>query len=139
MIIKKLVLVAASLFLFAPMMVQAAESVASPNGNVVVTFDVKDGIPVYKMGYKGRAAVKESRLGLELFSENGRTISMPRRFMRLRLSTNLHSTMDSCFLLPLSRVPTTLGHRCGARHALSGTITTSLPSRSPSRKTTVTS
>lgn len=72
MIIKKLVLVAASLFLFAPMMVQAAESVASPNGNVVVTFDVKDGIPVYKMGYKGRAAVKESRLGLELFSENGR-------------------------------------------------------------------
>ncbi len=45
---------------------QAAESVASPNGDVVVNFDVKDGWPVYKVDYKQQPVILESRLGLEL-------------------------------------------------------------------------
>lgn len=52
--------------------VHAVEQMASPNGNVVVNFDVKDGIPVYSMDYKGKQVVRESRLGLELISVSGR-------------------------------------------------------------------
>ena len=44
----------------------AAESVASPNGDVVVNFDVKDGWPVYSVNYKQQPVILESRLGLEL-------------------------------------------------------------------------
>lgn len=50
----------------------SAVSVKSPNGNIDVTFDIKNGIPVYEMTYKGKPVVKESRLGLELVSDNGR-------------------------------------------------------------------
>ena len=46
--------------------------VASPDGNIVVTFDVKDGRPVYSVDYKGAQVVAPSNLGLELDSENGR-------------------------------------------------------------------
>ena len=50
----------------------AVEKVTSPSGNLVVNFDVKDGVPVYSMDYKGKQVVRESRLGLELISANGR-------------------------------------------------------------------
>ena len=43
-----------------------ATEVKSPNGNIVVTFDVVDGRPVYSMTYKGRDVVRPSHLGLEL-------------------------------------------------------------------------
>lgn len=52
--------------------VNAVETVASPDGNVVVSFDMKEGRPVYSVTYKGGAVVAESRLGLLLDSENGR-------------------------------------------------------------------
>ena len=52
--------------------VNAVETVASPDGNVVVSFDLKDGRPVYSVAYKGTPVVAESRLGLLLDSENGR-------------------------------------------------------------------
>lgn len=52
--------------------VNAVETVASPDGNVVVSFDMKEGRPVYSVTYKGEAVVAESRLGLLLDSENGR-------------------------------------------------------------------
>ena len=45
---------------------QATESVSSPNGNVVVNFDVKEGLPVYWVDYKQKPVILESRLGLEL-------------------------------------------------------------------------
>src|SRR3954451_598029 len=38
----------------------------SPDGNVVLTFEVKDQRPVYGVTYKGRTVIAESRLGLEL-------------------------------------------------------------------------
>ena len=52
--------------------VNAVETVASPDGNVVVSFDMKEGRPVYSVTYKGGPVVAESRLGLLLDSENGR-------------------------------------------------------------------
>ncbi len=50
----------------------AAETVSSPDGNVVLTFDLDGGRPTYKVDYKGRPAINPSHLGLELYSENGR-------------------------------------------------------------------
>ena len=44
-----------------------AQTVASPNGNVVVRFSIASGgVPTYEVSYKGKAVVKPSRLGLEL-------------------------------------------------------------------------
>ena len=47
------------------------ETVNSPNHLVTVNFDVKDGVPVYDVLYKGQQVIKESRLGLELSSAKG--------------------------------------------------------------------
>lgn len=49
----------------------AAWEVKSPDGNLVVTFDLKDdanahSCPVYRVAYKGQAVLTDSRLGLEL-------------------------------------------------------------------------
>ncbi|HUU15888.1 MAG TPA: glycoside hydrolase family 97 N-terminal domain-containing protein [Sedimentisphaerales bacterium] len=51
--------------------IQAEHIVKSPDGNIAVTFDVKDvgdqrGCPVYSVGYKSRPIVVDSRLGLAL-------------------------------------------------------------------------
>ena len=44
-----------------------AQTVKSPNGNIELTFSLADGgVPTYMMNYKGKAVVKQSRLGLEL-------------------------------------------------------------------------
>lgn len=43
-----------------------ADSVTSPDGAITADFMLKNGTPVYKVSYKNRAVVKESRLGLEL-------------------------------------------------------------------------
>jgi alpha-glucosidase len=49
----------------------AAQQFASPDGNVVVTFEIKDmaeqsACPVYSVAYKGKAILVDSRLGLAL-------------------------------------------------------------------------
>lgn len=43
-----------------------ADVVTSPNGIVSIDFQLKNGIPTYKIDYKGKPVIKESRLGLEL-------------------------------------------------------------------------
>lgn len=43
-----------------------ADVVTSPNGIVSIHFQLKNGIPTYKVDYKGKPVIKESRLGLEL-------------------------------------------------------------------------
>ena len=43
-----------------------AEELKSPNGNLKLNFEVKDGVPVYELDYKNKPVIKESRLGLEL-------------------------------------------------------------------------
>ena len=45
-----------------------AETLKSPDGNIVLDFELDNGVPVYKVDYKGRPVIKESKLGLELKS-----------------------------------------------------------------------
>ena len=68
MITKNVVLstMIASMLAMNAISMQATESVSSPNGNVVVNFDVKEGLPVYWVDYKQKPVILESRLGLEL-------------------------------------------------------------------------
>ena len=48
----------------------SAQTVKSPNGQIIVNFSLTgNGQPTYEMTYKGRAVVKPSHLGLELAKE----------------------------------------------------------------------
>lgn len=61
-----------TLILFAVCCADAAPlEVISPDGSLVVTFDLKEigdakGCPVYRIAYKGRSVIADSRLGLDL-------------------------------------------------------------------------
>lgn len=48
---------------------QAQETQTSPDGNIQLTFDLKDGVPYYSLSYKGQEVIKPSRLGLELVDD----------------------------------------------------------------------
>ena len=39
-----------------------AETLKSPDGNIVLDFELDNGVPVYKVDYKGRPGIKESKL-----------------------------------------------------------------------------
>ena len=66
--LKKLII---SLFLALPAIGLAAHEVSSPDGNIKLTFALKDGhIPTYRLDYKGLPVVKESRMGFRL-SDSG--------------------------------------------------------------------
>ncbi len=43
-----------------------ADEIKSPNSQLSLSFELKDGIPTYQLTYKGKDVVKESRLGFEL-------------------------------------------------------------------------
>ena len=45
-----------------------AETLKSPDGNIVLDFELDNGVPVYKVDFKGRPVIKESKLGFELKS-----------------------------------------------------------------------
>ena len=47
------------------------ETVYSPDRNIAVNFDVKDGFAVYNVVFNGKEVIKDSRLGLELVSAKG--------------------------------------------------------------------
>ena len=47
------------------------ETAYSPDRNIVVNFDVKDGIPVYNVLFNGKEVIRDSHLGLELSSAKG--------------------------------------------------------------------
>ena len=67
-----LAIVVSLVALFIPQSLNArVETVFSPNREISVNFDVKDGIPVYDVIYKGKQVIRESRLGLELVSAKG--------------------------------------------------------------------
>ncbi len=57
----------------------AAGEIKSPNGNVVLTFSVEDGRPVYSVTYKGRPVVLPSHLGLELAKDKHASMGMNER------------------------------------------------------------
>lgn len=50
----------------------AAENVTSPDGDIVLTFDIQDGKPTYFVDFKGKQIIAPSHLGFNLFSETGR-------------------------------------------------------------------
>ena len=43
-----------------------AQSIHSPNGNLALQFDVKEGIPYYSLSYKGKPVIYDSPMGFEL-------------------------------------------------------------------------
>ena len=64
---KKITTILLALSLLIP--AQALER-RSPDGNVVLTFDLDaNGTPVYQLSYKGRPVILPSRLGMELVGQ----------------------------------------------------------------------
>lgn len=63
-----------------------AETLKSPDGNIVLDFELDNGVPVYKVDYKGRPVIKESKLGLELKSGKNLTDGFVWLVLRHRLS-----------------------------------------------------
>ena len=64
------------LFLFVVLMpfMVSAQTVKSPDGNVILKFSLTDtGQPTYEMSYKGKAVIKPSHLGLELAKDKHAT------------------------------------------------------------------
>ena len=60
------------LLLLLPATVSArVETVYSPDRNIAVNFEVKDGIPIYNVLFNGKEVIRDSRLGLELVSVKG--------------------------------------------------------------------
>ncbi len=56
-----------------PLSVLAApETVVSPDGDLKLNFEIRDGQPVYWVDFKGKEVIAPSRLGFSLFSETGR-------------------------------------------------------------------
>ena len=43
-----------------------SEVLKSPDGNMVLQFEVRNGVPVYRLDYNDKPVIKDSRLGLEL-------------------------------------------------------------------------
>ncbi len=53
-----------------------ATDVTSPDGNLVLTFDVVGGRPTYSLTYKGREVVRPSRLGFELAKDKHASLGL---------------------------------------------------------------
>ncbi|MDO4334224.1 MAG: glycoside hydrolase family 97 protein [Bacteroidales bacterium] len=53
-------------------MMAAPETLTSPDGEIVLNFEIKDGQPVYWVDFKGKEIIAPSHLGFQLFSESGR-------------------------------------------------------------------
>ena len=65
---KNLLLIA---FLCISFIANAQQKLTSPDGNLVMTFQVnKEGAPTYDLIYKGKTVIKPSTLGLELKKED---------------------------------------------------------------------
>ena len=43
-----------------------AETIKSPNGEMALNVELKNGVPVYQLDYKNQPVIKESKMGLEL-------------------------------------------------------------------------
>ena len=47
-------------------MLLMAQSIQSPDGNLHLNFELKEGHPTYQLTFKGKEVIKPSKLGLEL-------------------------------------------------------------------------
>ncbi|MBQ5691135.1 MAG: glycoside hydrolase family 97 N-terminal domain-containing protein, partial [Alistipes sp.] len=64
--------------------VAIAQSITSPDGNLVATFRLADGgVPTYTLTYKGKEVIKPSRLGFEFvdnaYKTHGTYCNLPER------------------------------------------------------------
>ena len=50
----------------------APETLTSPDGDIVLNFELQDGKPTYWVDFKGKEIIAPSHLGFSLFSESGR-------------------------------------------------------------------
>ncbi|HAH22671.1 MAG TPA: alpha-glucosidase [Prolixibacteraceae bacterium] len=46
-----------------------AQQIQSPNSQLTLTFQVKEGVPYYSLSYKDKVVIKPSSLGIELFND----------------------------------------------------------------------
>jgi alpha-glucosidase len=98
------------------------ETVYSPDRNIAVNFEVKDGIPIYNVLFNGKEVIRDSRLGLELVSVKGN--GEFNNFDNKQV-VNQNSLQDG-FTLLTARYSSfdRHGSRYGARRAVSAIITT---------------
>lgn len=47
-----------------------AQQIQSPDGNLVLSFELKNKVPYYNLTYKGKTVVKPSLLGIELYNDD---------------------------------------------------------------------
>lgn len=60
-------------FLSMPLTLFAApESISSPDGDIKLNFEIRDGKPTYWVDFKGKEVIAPSHLGFSLFSDTGR-------------------------------------------------------------------
>lgn len=73
--------------------VMRATDVKSPDGRLVVSVDLQNGTPVYKVNYEKREVVKKSKLGFELYEnfQDRKVIDFQNNFEKLKEVT---STFD---------------------------------------------
>ncbi|WP_291781729.1 glycoside hydrolase family 97 N-terminal domain-containing protein, partial [Cecembia sp.] len=57
------------LFMFLPVLLWA-QTLQSPNGELKLQFEIKQGIPYYQLEYKDKPVILPSKLGLELKNQN---------------------------------------------------------------------
>ena len=55
-------------FLSSLSLILDAQVLTSPDKNLILNFEVRDGVPYYQLSYKNKAVIKPSKLGLELRS-----------------------------------------------------------------------
>lgn len=53
-------------------MAAAPQTITSPDGDIVLSFEVQDGKPTYWVDFKGKEIIKPSHLGFQLLSDTGR-------------------------------------------------------------------
>ena len=99
--IKNRLLIALAILVCTTTVVNAAETISSPDGNVTVKFDINDGIPVYSMDFKGIQVVAPSSLGLDLVSASGRN-----NFNEFSFSTVDNTSLYNGFVLTSSETST---------------------------------
>ena len=51
---------------------KADEVLKSPDGDIALTFEIRDGRPTYFVDFKGKQVIAPSGLGFDLSSESGR-------------------------------------------------------------------
>ncbi|MBO5591782.1 MAG: glycoside hydrolase family 97 protein [Prevotella sp.] len=70
-----------------PMLTLAAEEASSPNGQMKVTFDIKDGKMVYSLSYQNRPVILPSQLGIEF-------LNWPSMMEGFEMGETKHTTFD---------------------------------------------